>query len=165
MRALHFVPAILAITLGAGIGASPALAGPRIINVEAAADKPQPVTEANFKKYRGYMYDLSEYAGRKDADALEENLKRQLDMVEEAGFGPRILEFFHTVPIVATDTDCLELGATLACYGRLAPNRSRRGTLGVTVWDGRKHQWSNPDIVELAADSGTGVIMLRTTMA
>src|SRR6202008_2999343 len=133
-------------------------------NLDPGSSAPQPTTEADFKKYRGFMYDLSEYAGRKDVVALEDNLKHQLDMVENAGFSPRVLEFFHTVPIVATDTDCLELGATLACYGPVAPNRSHRA-YGVTVWDHEKQQWTNPDIVELAADSGTGVIMLRSTMA
>ena len=102
MRALHFVPAILAITLGAGIGASPALAGPRIINVEAAADRPQPVTEANFRKYRGYMYDLSEYAGRKDADedfarpGLRHGTLARLEHPGPAGLGD--FDSAHDIP-------------------------------------------------------------------
>lgn len=160
MRALTLVPVILAITLGAGSAG----AASRVINVDPGSSAPRPTTEADFQKYRGFMYDLSEYAGRKDVVALEDNLKHQLDMVENAGFSPRVLEFFHTVPIVATDTDCLELGATLACYGPVAPNRAGRASHGVTVWDHDTQRWTNPDVVDLAADSGVGVIMLRPNM-
>src|SRR5262249_38705765 len=123
----------------------------------------KPMTEADFQKYRGFMYDLSGYAGRKDAARLEDNLKRQLDMVDNAGFSPKVLNFFHTIPIVATEMDCLDEGASLACYSRLAPARGRP-SLGVTVWDHDRQQWSNPDLVEQAADSGLGVIMLRPNM-
>jgi hypothetical protein len=162
MRALTLVPVIVAITLAA----APAVAGPRILNVDQPANTPPstPTTEADFQKYRGYMYDLSDYAGRKDLAAIEENLKHQLDMVENAGFSPKVINFFRSVPIVATETDCLEAGASIACYGPISPKRDRRPSLGVTVWDHAKQQWSNPDIIDLAADSGVGVIMLRPTM-
>src|SRR5215813_13454363 len=149
MRALTLFPVILAVALGA----NPAFAGSRVINVDQASDAPKPMTEADFQKYRGFMYDLSGYAGRKDAARLEDNLKRQLDMVDNAGFSPKVLNFFHTIPIVATEMDCLDEGASLACYSRLAPARGRP-SLGVTVWDHDKQQWSNPDLVEQAADSG-----------
>jgi hypothetical protein len=164
MRALSLVPVVLAITLGAGLGAGPAGAGSRVISVDQADNAPRPTTEADFQKYRGFMYDLSNYAGRKDLDKIEENLKHQLDMVENAGFSPRVLNFFHSIPIVASDTDCLELGAGLACYGSISPNRAGGATYGVTVWDSEKHQWTNPDIIDQAADSGLGVIKLRTAM-
>ncbi len=161
MRALTFVPVILAVTLAA----APASAQPRVITIDPAASAaPAPTTEADFQKYRGFMYDLSDYAGRKDVGAIEENLKHQLDMVENAGFSPTVLNFFHSVPIVATETDCLEEGATLACYGPVAPKRARAATHGVTVWDTDKQQWTNPDVIDLAADSGIGVVMLRPTM-
>lgn len=160
MRATTLIPAIVAIAL-----AGPAVAGPRVITVDqAAGNRATPTTEADFKKYRGYMYDLSDYAGRKDLAAIEENLKKQLDMVEDAGLSPKVINFFHSVPIVATETDCLEAGASIACYGPIAPKRDRRPTLGVTVWDHSLQAWSNPDIIDLAADSGLGVIMLRPTM-
>lgn len=160
MRALTFIPVVLAITLVAG----QACAAPRIISVDVTPDNmARPTTEADFKKYRGYMYDLSEYAGRKDVGLMEENLKRQLDMVENSGLSPKALEFFHTVPIVASESDCNEIGAAWACYGRGVPS-SRRSTHGVTVWDHGKQAWTNPDIVELAADSGRGVILLQPSM-
>jgi hypothetical protein len=160
MRALSLVPVFLAITLSA----NPAAAGPRVINVDLPAEAPKPATALDFESYHGFMYDLSEYAGRKDAAAIEDNLKRQLDMVENAGFSPKVLNFFHSIPIVATETDCLEEGASIACYGRVAPKRGGRPSLGVTVWDHDTQQWTNPDIVGLAADSGLGVIMLRPNM-
>lgn len=164
MRAASLIPVIIAITLGAG--AMPASAGSRVIQVDPANEAPttEPQTEADFQKYRGYMYDLSEYAGRQDAAAIEDNLKHQLDMVENAGFSPRVLEFFHTIPIVASESDCLEIGAGLACYGPVAPTRRSHKSLGLTVWDHDKQQWTNPDVIDLAADSGRGVIMLRPNM-
>ncbi|HLZ01904.1 MAG TPA: hypothetical protein VKR55_07095 [Bradyrhizobium sp.] len=163
MRAYTVVPVMLAMTLGMGL-AGPALAGARIIQVDANSDTPRPTTAADFQKYRGYMYDLSDYAGRKDIDKIEENLKHQLDMVENAGLSPMVLSFFHSIPIVATETDCLEETATIACYGPVARKLSRPSTHGVTLWDHDKQQWTNPDIIDLAADSGIGVIMLRPTM-
>jgi hypothetical protein len=166
MRALTLAPVILAVTivLGAGLGAGPAGAGSRVISLDAAGNAPQPTTEADFQKYRGFIYDLSNYAGRKDLDKLEENLKRQLDIVENAGFSPRVLNFFRTIPIVASEADCLELGAAFACYGNFAPRRAGGASFGVTVWDSGTHQWTNPDVIDQAADTGLGVIMLRSTM-
>ena len=159
MRAASLVPVVFAITLGA----MPANAGSRVINLDTPSDASRPTTEADFEKYRGYMFDLSEYDGRKDAEQIRDNLKHQLDMVENAGFSPRVLEFFHSVPIVASENDCLELGAGIACYGAVAPSR-RRGSHGLTVWDHDAQKWTNPDVVELAANSGRGVIKLRPNM-
>jgi len=61
MRALTLAPVILAVTivLGAGLGAGPAGAGSRVISLDAAGNAPQPTTEADFQKYRGFIYDLS----------------------------------------------------------------------------------------------------------
>jgi hypothetical protein len=161
MRSVWLGPAILAIALGA----NPARAEPRVLNVEPAAGAPeQPTSEAGFQKYDGFMYDLSEYEGRKDLADLEKNLKRQLDMVKNAGFSPKALEFFRSIPIMASEADCLEIGAGLACYGSIAPTQRAHKSLGLTVWDHDKHQWTNPDIVDLAADSGRGVIMVRPSM-
>ena len=157
MRTALLVSVILAITLGA----NQANAGARVISVEPAGGAP--TTAADFKKYHGFMYDLSDYAGRKDLAAIEDNLKHQLDMVENVGLSPRVLEFFRSIPIIATDTDCLEIGATLACYGPVAPNRAGR-THAFTVWDSDSQKWTNPDIIDLAADTHLGVIMLRPTM-
>ena len=160
MRSMWLATAVVAIALGA----NPANAGSHVIQVDPANEASQPETEANFQKYRGFMYDLSEYAGRKDAAAIEENLKHQLDMVDSAGFSPKVLEFFHSIPIMASEADCLEVGAGLACYGPVAPIRRNHKTRGLTEWDHDKQQWFNPDIVDLAADSGRGVVMVRPNM-
>jgi len=160
MRAPSLVPVILAITLVAG----PAGAGSRVIVVDQANNAPQPTTEADFQKYHGFMYDLSDYAGRQDFDKIEANLKHQLDIVESAGFSPKTLTFFRSIPIVASDTDCLDLGAGLACYGSNSPKRADRASYSITVWDSDKHQWTNPDFIDQAADSGLGVIKLRSAM-
>jgi hypothetical protein len=157
MRTALLVSVVLAITLGA----NQANAGPRVISVDPTDNAP--TTAADFQKYHGFMYNLSEYAGRKDLPALEDNLKHQLDMVENVGLSPRVLEFFRSIPIIATDTDCLEMGAAAACYGPIAPSRAGH-THAFTVWDSESQKWTNPDIVDLAADTHLGVVMLRPTM-
>jgi hypothetical protein len=125
---------------------------------------PEPARAPGFERYRGFMFDLSESADRKDAAAITDNLKHQLDMVENAGFSPKALRFFHSVPIVASEMTCNEEGAAWACYGFTAPDRASRGSRGLTTWDHDKQQWTNPDMVQLAADSGIGVIMLSPIM-
>ncbi|HWL20771.1 MAG TPA: hypothetical protein VNS33_13950 [Bradyrhizobium sp.] len=152
------------VSLALALGASAASAEPRVLQVNPSDGADTPSLPAGFKTYRGYMYDLSEYADRKDFDALEDNVKRQLDMVENAGLSPRVMKFLRTVPIVASEMTCNEEGAAWACYGFIVPDRQRRGTLGLTIWDRDKRQWTNPDKLQLAADSGTGIIMLSPIM-
>jgi hypothetical protein len=155
-RAL-LISAVLLMTLGSnpGIAGSGALA-----NETSGNDAPSPVP-AGFERYRGYVFDLSENAERKDASAIADTLRRQLDVVENAGFSPKVLQFFHSVPIIASEMACLDEGAAAACYGSSA--FAREGT-GITIWDDVKHRWANSDVVELAADTGTGLIMLRPNM-
>lgn len=114
-----------------------------------------------FQSYRGYMFDVSENSGRKDVDKLTENLKQQIDVVEGAGFSPRVLRFFRTVPIIASELACLDEGAATACYGRVTPDIQRTSPRTLTVWDHDKQRWTNPNAVDLAVDSGLGVIMVR----
>jgi hypothetical protein len=164
MRATLLVTA-LALALGSGA----ATADPRTITLPDAAQSsggatPEPGPSSSFERYRGFMFDLSESADRKDAAAIVDNLKRQLDIVENAGFSPKALKFFHSVPIIASEMTCNEEGAAWACYGFMVPDRTRRGSLGLTAWDHDKQQWTNPDIVQLAADSGIGVIVLSPIM-
>ena len=139
-------------------------AGPKVIQVDPSnsSDEPQTATGA-LQDYRGYRFDLSENAGRKDVEAITDMLKRQLDIVESAGLSPRVLQFLRTVPIVASEMACLDEGAGAACYGAVAPNRGPR-VRALTSWDSGKAQWSNPDPIDLAVDSGLGVIMLRPNM-
>jgi hypothetical protein len=161
MRAFTLAPVILAVTLGA----TAAVAGSRVLTVDPRTEAlPRPTTEADFRKYHGFMYDLSEYADRKDVDKIEDNLKHQFDIVENAGFSSKVLNFFHSIPIIASDTECLEHGPAIACYANIAPSRAARGSYGATVWDSEAHQWTNADLIDQAADSGLGLIKLRSTM-
>jgi hypothetical protein len=159
MRAALAVSALIAVALGAA-----AHAAPRVIQVQPT-DNAASTPPEGFQSYHGYIYDLSENADRKDSDALVANLKHQLDIVDKAGFSPHVVKFFHTVPIVASETDCLEIGAGWACYGLVMPNRERHGTFNITVWDHEQQKWVNPDPVELAVDAGPGVIVVRPFMS
>ena len=138
-------------------------AGPKVIQVEPSTNRDQPQATTALQDYRGYKFDLSENSGRKDVEAITDMLKRQLDIVESAGFSPRVLAFLRTVPIVASEMACLDEGAGAACYGAVAPNRGDR-VRALTTWDHDKAQWTNPDPIDLAVDSGLGVIMLRPNM-
>jgi hypothetical protein len=134
-------------------------AGPRVIEVDPAkADVPP-----GFETYRGYIYDLSENSDRKDNAAIADLLKKQLDVVESVGLSPKVLQFFHTVPIVASEMGCTELGAAIACYGSLSSDNGARDRT-FTVWDSNTMRWSNPNFLDLAADAGTGVIKFRPNM-
>ena len=135
-----------------------AVAAPRVIQVEPAATAAPP----GFETYRGYIYDLSENVDRKDKAAIVDLLKKQLDVVESVGLSPKVLQFFHTVPIVASEMGCTEVGAAVACYGS-PPDTSARNR-SFTVWDSKTMSWSNPNFIDLAADAGTGVIKLRPNM-
>ncbi|MDE5446803.1 hypothetical protein GWG65_36765 [Bradyrhizobium sp. CSA207] len=152
------VALLLTATIIGALFANPSNAGP--LEADATAQQLPP----GFQSYRGYMFDLSENSDRKDVDKLTDNLKRQIDVVEGAGLSPRVLRFFRTVPIVASELACLDEGAATACYGRVAPNVERRVPRMLTVWDHDKQQWTNPNAVDLAVDSGLGVIMLRPDM-
>jgi hypothetical protein len=116
------------------------------------------------KTYRGYVYDLSENAGRQDSVEMAEMLRHQLDVVESVGLSPLVLNFFHKVPIVANEMACLEKIAASACYGSSASRRSPDASRGLTIWDSRKHQWTNSDAFALAEDTGSGVVMIRPSM-
>jgi hypothetical protein len=167
MRGGLWVSTVVAIALSS----NPGFAGPRTLQVDPSASAVSASVAAvsapaspRFEKYRGYSFDLSESSERKDVGSTADMIRRQLDIVESAGFSPRVLQFFHTVPIVASEMACLDENAAVACYGNSAPQRDRHALRGVTVWDNETHRWTNPDPVELAADSGIGVIMLRPIM-
>src|ERR1700761_7336532 len=100
MRGLFLTSSVV---LMLSVASSFAAAGPRIIDVPPAAEVPP-----GFESYRGYIFDLSENSDRKDSAAITEAFKRQLDMVEDAGFSPKVLQFFHTVPIIASEMTCLD---------------------------------------------------------
>jgi hypothetical protein len=132
--------------------------------LEAAnIDKP-PSAASNYQTYRGYVFDLSENSARRDATAISDALRHQLDLVESVGLSPKVLQFLHGVPIVASEMACLEEAAAAACYGLAAPVRDHHASRELTVWDPEKREWSNPDIVDLAIDAGRGIVMVRPAM-
>ena len=134
-------------------------AGSRIIEVPQAPEVPP-----GFQSYRGFIFDLSENSDRKDNAEFTDLLKKQLDIVESVGLSPKVLQFLHTVPIVASEMACTDLGPPIACYSSIPPETSTARTRSFTVWDSKTMNWSNPNFVDLAADAGTGVIKLRPNM-
>jgi hypothetical protein len=119
-------------------------------------------TDAIEKNYRGYYLDLSKFAERQDFAVISEAVKHQIDIVENVGLSPRVLNYFHTVPIVADELSCLEKEfAASACYGPAIPEHSEPKSREMTVWDGEKAQWTNKDPVYLASDVEGGIVMVR----
>jgi hypothetical protein len=153
MRRVLPISIVFVLSLTANLTA----AAPRVIQVDPAASVPP-----GFETYRGYIFDLSENTDRKDSRAIVDLLKRQLDVVESVGLSPKVLQFFHSVPIVASEMGCTELGPAIACYG--APTDTPARNRSFTVWDSTTMNWSNPNFIDLAADAGPGVIKLRPNM-
>ena len=143
------VALLLTATVVGALFANPSHAG----SLDASAGAAQALPPG-FQSYRGYMFDLTENSERKDVDKLTDNLKQQIDVVEASGLSPRVLRFFHTVPIVASELACLDEGAATACYGRVTPDIQRTAPRTLTVWDPDKQRWTNPNAVDLAVDFG-----------
>ena len=160
MRGGLLVSTVLAVTLGS----HPGFAGSRILQVDPSVSAISAPASPRFEKYRGYSFDLSENSERKDFGSTADMIHRQLDMVENAGFSPRVLQFLHSVPIIASEMACLDENAAAACYGNAVPERDHHVLRDLTTWDNETHRWTNPDPVQLAADSGIGVILLRPNM-
>jgi hypothetical protein len=120
----------------------------------------------NQEMYRGYFFDLSEMAGQQNYGAIADVLRHQVDIIESVGLSPRVLNFFHTVPIVVDEWACLSAEdpkvQAIACYGPHRPEPSlRKSHLVGTFWDNEKHEWANPNPVDLAEDTGRGLVMVR----
>lgn len=160
MRALLLTSLLSILTLFPSLGH----AGAVTRQIEASDNEKVETAGSNYQTYRGYVYDLSENAGRQDSTAMADGLRQQLDIAESVGLSPLVLNFFHKVPIVANELACLEKQAAVACYASSAPKRSQGGPRGLTVWDSQKAQWTNPDAVALAEDTGSGVVMIRPSL-
>lgn len=72
--------------------------------------------DAAIFSYRGYRVDLSKIARRPDLAAIAQSLRHQLDIVETVGLNPRVLAFFHSVPISAAEGVCRDFSNSPACY-------------------------------------------------
>ena len=155
MRRLLLSSVVLILSLAPNLAG----AGP----LSAQAEPPLAVPQG-FESYHGYIFDLSENSDRKDSTAIADAFRRQLDVVENAGFSPKVLQFLRSVPVIASEMTCLDEGAGIACYGPVSPDRNQRVSSAFTTWDEGKLRWSNPNFVDLAADAGPGVIMVRPVM-
>lgn len=131
MRGALLISTVLAITFSS----NPGTADPRSPQVEPSTGSVASPAAAGFEKYRGYSFDLSENSERKDVGAIADALRRQLDVVDNSGFRPRVLQFFHRVPLVASEMACLDENAAAACYGLSVPERDHGTRRGVTTWD------------------------------
>jgi hypothetical protein len=161
MRALLRLPLLLSVlTLFPGAG----LAGSGVRQIEVSNSEKIASPEPAYQTYRGYVYDLSENAGRRDSVAMADELRQQLDVVESVGLSPLVLNFFHKIPIVADEMACLQKVAAVACYGSSAPSRSHDASRELTIWDGQKHKWTNSDVFALAEDTAGGIVMIRPSM-
>ncbi len=154
MRWILPISIVFALSLTANL----AVAAPRVIQVD-----PEAAVPPGFESYRGYIFDLSENVDRKDKAEIIDLLKKQLDMVENAGLSPKVMQFFHTVPIIASEMGCTDLGPPIACYSSMRQETPARDHT-FTIWDSKTMSWSNPNFVDLAADAGTGVIRFRPNM-
>jgi hypothetical protein len=160
MRAL-VLPLLLSVLT---LSPNPGNAGSAARQIEISGNESSEPPEPAYQTYRGYVYDLSENAGRKDSVAMAEVLRQQLDTVESVGLSPLVLNFFHRVPIVANEMACVEKQAAAACYGSSAPKRMHDASRGLTVWDSQQHKWTNSDAIALAQDTGSGIVMIRPSM-
>jgi hypothetical protein len=148
-------------------------ARPRQIAAVSDSEKVQ-LTNPNHETYIGYYLDLSQIAARQDFAVMANALRHQLDNVESVRLSQRVLNFFHSVPIVVDEVACLNTekadgkasnddkapNHALACYGPV--NLPERTSREPTVLDSGK--WNNPDPVALAEDTNRGVVFVRPIM-
>ena len=109
-------------------------AGPRVIEVEqasAGAARLRNLSRLYFRPVR----ECRPQGWRRDQPTCSGS---QLDVVENVGLSPKVLQFFHTVPIIASEMTCLDEGAGIACYGPISPREAQRVSSSFTTWDRRK---------------------------
>jgi hypothetical protein len=117
----------------------------------------------DYQSYHGYTLELSAVQDRQDVAAMTDTLRRQLDLVESVGLSPRVIKFFHSLPIVVDEAACMHVEdpkmRPAACYGPFAPQSQY--IRGATFWDNDKGRWVNPDTISLAEDTKLGVVLVR----
>jgi hypothetical protein len=131
---------------------NPGSAGDRLPQIAVLkSEKPHTVNPTE-ETYRGYVPHLSGIAGRQDFKEIVSALQHQLDIVESVGLSPRVLNFFHSVPIVVDELACLEKEfPEVACY---EPGGTT--TFGAYVVRAFRVRDS-----ELASDTRNGVVNVR----
>jgi hypothetical protein len=73
--------------------------GPTVIRVPDWVERPSRA-EADRMEYRGFVVDVTTLKSSAERPDLIKALERQFDMVADAGFDKRTLEFFRAIPIV-----------------------------------------------------------------
>jgi hypothetical protein len=81
--------------------------------------------------YHGFFLDLTSITDRQDFATIVDALRHQVDIVEGVGLSQRVLQAFHTVPIVVDEFGCLGSETTTerlekpvrasGCYGARIP--------------------------------------------
>jgi hypothetical protein len=65
--------------------------------------------------YRGYRLDLSKIEGQENFGPIAGAMKQQIDIIENVGLKPQVLEAFRKIPIVVSQNACPK-HPTRACY-------------------------------------------------
>lgn len=128
-----------------------------------------PVTSSATADYRGYVLDFSRIAVRKDYLQIVNSVQRQIDIAEDAGLSPSVLDFFHTIPIVEDEAACLGMVPdgdkppiiAAGCYAPARPQASLKQPHNGSVYDSQKREWINNDPIALAEDTKRGIVMVR----
>jgi hypothetical protein len=102
------------------------------------------------EKYHGYFLDLSEIAEQQNYTQIVNSVKLQLDIVEGVGLSPRVLKFFHSVPVVVDEFKCLE--------GSAAAADDKKPVLSAACYNAK----ARPPRLQLVGDTDGGVVMVRT---
>jgi hypothetical protein len=170
MRALLLALPLSILTLFPGSGNA---GDARLLQIAAVSDSENvQLTNPNHERYGGYYLDLSQIGARQNFAVMADALWHQLDIVESVRLSPRVLNFFHTVPIVVDDDACLNTdkadkkaddkapNLAPACYGPV--NLPERTSREPTFLDSGK--WTNRDPVDLAEDTKRSVVFVRPIM-
>ena len=118
--------------------------------------------------YRDYILDLSQISGQHNYSQIANAMQQQLDIVESVGLSPRVLKFFHSIPVTVDEAACLGAEAgdkapilAAGCYGPSRPQRLSEAPTHGTYYDNQKSEWVNRDPFALAEDTRLGLIMVR----
>jgi hypothetical protein len=139
-------------------------AGDTLPQITVSENEKVKATNPSEEAYRGYVLHLSQIAGRKDFAEIANTLRHQVDIVESVGLSPRVIDFVHTVPIVADELACLEKELSAAgCYDLTIRKPLERTKL--SVWDSEKSQWTNSDpVYPLASNTRDRVVYVRPSI-
>ena len=136
---------------------------------------------ADQQLYRNYLLDLSAVTKRKDFAAIENAMRRQIDIVEGVGLSPRVLDFFHKIPILVDEFACLNSGeatdvetksdskkpvlAAGCYYSSIAPELLPGNSSGFAIWDSKTSQWVRGDSQDVFHNTSAGETRPKLNLA